>query len=117
MKKARWDGSFREALVRARERGARVRVLVDAIGSMLLSNHFWEPLQRAGGEVRVFNPMALRRVTIRNHRKLLVCDERMAFVGGFNISPEYEGDGITDGWCDVGLKIEGPLVGATGVVV
>jgi cardiolipin synthase A/B len=100
---------FLEALVRARGRGARVRVLVDAIGSMLLLNDFWEPLQRAGGEMRVFNPIGLRRVTIRNHRKLLVCDERVAFVGGFNIAPDYEGDGITDGWCDVGVKIEGPV--------
>jgi len=100
---------FREALMRACGRGVRVRVLVDAIGSLLLSDHFWEPLRKAGGAVRWFNPIALKRVTIRNHRKLLVCDERTAFVGGFNISPEYEGDGINDGWCDVGLKIEGPL--------
>jgi len=100
---------FLEALIRARKRGARVRVLVDAIGSILLPNAFWEPLRRAGGEVRVFNPIGLRRLTIRNHRKLLACDERAAFVGGFNISPEYEGDGVNDGWCDVGVKIEGPL--------
>jgi cardiolipin synthase len=100
--------NFRDTLIRARERGARVRVLVDAVGSILLANSFWEPLQRAGGEVHVFNPLALRRVTIRNHRKLLVCDEWTAFIGGFNISPDYEGDGITDGWCDIGLKIEGP---------
>src|SRR5206468_3936841 len=73
---------FLDALIRARQRGARVRVLVDAIGSVLLLNDFWEPLQRAGGEVRVFNPLALRRVTIRNHRKLLVCDEWTAFIGG-----------------------------------
>ena len=39
-----------------------------------------------------------------------MCDERVAFVGGFNISPEYEGDGVNDGWWDVGLKIEGGLV-------
>ena len=100
---------FREALVRACGRGVRVRMLVDAVGSILLSNHFWEPLRQAGGEVRWFNPIALKRVTIRNHRKLLVCDERVAFVGGFNVSPEYEGDGVNDGWWDVGLKIEGPL--------
>ncbi len=100
---------FREALIRARGRGARVRLLVDAIGSVLLPDDFWEPLRKAGGEVRWFNPIALKRVTIRNHRKLLVCDERVAFVGGFNISPEYEGDGVEDGWCDVGLRIEGPL--------
>lgn len=106
---------FLEALVRARERGARVRVLVDAIGSMLLLNDFWEPLQRAGGEMRVFNPLALRRVTIRNHRKLLICDDCVAFVGGFNIAPDYEGDGITDGWCDVGVRIEGPLAAELAV--
>jgi cardiolipin synthase len=81
---------------------------VDAIGSVLLSNHFWEPLQQAGGEARVFNAIDLRRVAIRSHRKLLVCDERVAFIGGFNISPAYEGDGIRRGWCDVGMKIEGP---------
>jgi len=101
---------FLAALLRARKRGARVRVLVDAIGSVLLLNDFWEPLKRAGGEMRVFNPLTLRRVAIRNHRKLLVCDEQAAFIGGFNISPDYEGDGIADGWCDVGVKISGPLV-------
>ncbi len=101
---------FRDALVRARERGARVRVLVDAIGSISLPGHFWVPLRKAGGEVRVFNPLALRRVAIRNHRKLLVCDGRVAFVGGFNLAPEYAGDGITCGWYDVGLKLEGEVV-------
>ena len=99
---------FREALVRARERGVRVRVLVDAIGSVMLSNHFWDPLLQAGGEARVFNAIDLRRWTIRSHRKLLVGDERMAIVGGFNISPAYEGDGINSGWCDVGLSIADP---------
>ncbi len=100
---------FREALVRACGRGVRVQVLVDSMGSLLLPDQFWEPLRNAGGEVRWFNPITLNRVTIRNHRKLLVCDERVAFVGGFNVSPEYEGDGVEDGWWDVGLKIEGPL--------
>jgi cardiolipin synthase A/B len=99
---------FREALIRARARGVRVRVLVDAIGSVLLSNRFWDLLQQAGGEARVFNAIDLRRVAIRSHRKLLVCDERVAFIGGFNISPTYEGDGVRRGWCDVGLRIEGP---------
>jgi cardiolipin synthase len=99
---------FRETLVRACGRGVRVRVLVDAIGSIMLSNHFWDPLRQAGGEARVFNVISLRRVIIRNHRKLLVCDERVAVIGGFNISPAYEGDGVKSGWCDVGLKIEDP---------
>jgi cardiolipin synthase A/B len=100
---------FREALIHACQRGVRVRVLVDALGSFSLPGDFWDPLRNAGGEARIFNPIALKRLAIRNHRKLLVCDERVAFVGGFNIAPEYEGDGIRRGWFDVGMKIEGPL--------
>jgi len=108
---------FRDALVRARQRGIRVRVLIDALGSYSLPDDFFQPLQDAGAEVRrfnpfevtLFNPVALNRLSIRNHRKLLACDDHVAFVGGFNIAPEYEGDGVKCGWCDVGLKITGPL--------
>src|SRR6266436_550289 len=102
---------FRDALIRARERGARVQVLYDALGSMSLSTSFWEPLRKVGGEVRQFNPLMLNRFGIRDHRKMLVCDERVAFIGGFNIAMEYDGDGITTGWRDLGLKIEGSLAG------
>src|SRR6185437_1077656 len=100
---------FRDTLVRARQRGIRVRVLIDALGSYALPGDFFAPLQAVGAEVRFFNPIALNRMSIRNHRKLLVCDDQTAFVGGFNIAHEYEGDGVTCGWCDIGLKIVGPL--------
>jgi cardiolipin synthase len=100
---------FRDALIRARQRRVRVRVLIDALGSYSLPATFFDPLKAAGAEVRVFNPIALNRLSIRNHRKLLACDDEVAFVGGFNIAPEYEGDGVKCGWCDVGLKIAGPL--------
>ena len=102
---------FRDALLRARQRGVTVRVLVDGVGSHGLPEDFWSSLKADGGEVRVFNPIALKRFGIRNHRKLLVCDARVAFVGGFNISREYEGDGVTRGWCDLGLQLEGGLIG------
>src|ERR1035438_5521183 len=98
---------FREALVRARQRGVRVQVLIDAFGSITLPGAFWEPLRAAGGEARWFNPLALDRWGIRNHRKLLVCDERVAFIGGFNITADYDGDGVTSGWLDLGLKVGG----------
>jgi cardiolipin synthase A/B len=101
---------FREALVEARRRGARVRVLIDALGSMTLSQSFWEPLTKLGGEFRWFNPVSLRRWTYRNHRKVLTCDEAVAFIGGFNVASEYEGDGVERGWRDLGLQITGPLV-------
>lgn len=101
---------FRAALTRAAERKVKVRVMIDALGSLTMSGSFWEPLTRAGGEFRWFNPLQLQRLTIRNHRKLLICDSQIAFVGGFNISQDYEGDGINRGWYDLGLKLSGTLV-------
>jgi len=100
---------FRDALVRAQRRGVRVRVLLDAVGSHSLPDNYWESLKAVGGEAHIFNPLALNRFGIRNHRKLLACDDKVAFVGGFNIAPEYEGDGVTHGWLDLGIKVQGLL--------
>jgi cardiolipin synthase len=75
-----------------------------------MPDSFFEPLRSAGGEVRWFNPVKkLSRLSIRDHRKLLVCDRKVAFVGGFNIATEYEGDGVTSGWCDLGVRLEGRM--------
>ena len=100
---------FRAALMRASRRGVRVQVLIDSFGSITLSDSFWEPLRKAGGEMRWFNRLTLRRFNIRNHRKLLICDQTLAFIGGFNVAADWEGDGVTRGWRDLGLEISGPL--------
>src|SRR5437016_6144055 len=100
---------FRDALIRACHRGVRVQVLIDSFGSITLLDSFWQLLRKAGGEMRWFNPLTLRRFNIRNHRKLLICDQKVAFIGGFNIAPEWEGDGVTRGWRDLGLQLEGAL--------
>ena len=97
---------FLAALLAAAQRGVRVRVLVDAFGSWELANKFFAPLLAAGAEVHFFNPLRLWRFGVRDHRKLLVCDEAVAFIGGFNIADEYDGDGVTRGWCDFGARIE-----------
>jgi cardiolipin synthase len=102
---------FRQALIEACRRGARVRVLVDAVGSMGLPESFWTPLREAGGECRWFHRFKWSDFSIRDHRKILVCDEELAFVGGVNIASEYEGDGVTAGWRDLGLALRGPLAG------
>ena len=103
---------FRAALLEAAQRGVRVRVLVDAFGSWTLPNDFFLPLQLAGGEVHYFNPLRPWSFGVRDHRKLLVCDDGSAFVGGFNLTDEFDGDGVTHGWCDLGACItDAPLVG------
>jgi cardiolipin synthase len=101
--------SFRDALANACRRGATVQVLIDAFGSMSLPDGYWEALRAAGGQVRRFNPSGLKRFGIRDHRKILVCDDDLAIIGGANIAAEYHGDGVASGWRDLGLKIRGPL--------
>jgi cardiolipin synthase len=98
---------FRAALRAAAERGVQVRVLLDSLGSNELPSDYWDELRTAGGEARFFNPLTLHRIVFRDHRKLLVVDESHAVVGGFNIAPEYEGDGVERGWRDLGLALEG----------
>jgi cardiolipin synthase A/B len=100
----------RAALIEACYRGVKVQVLVDALGSFNLPRAFWEPLVAAGGEFAFFNPLAKTRWSYRNHRKLLVCDDVVAFIGGFNIAKHYRGDGVTHGWRDLGLQVTGTMV-------
>ena len=99
---------FADALLSAARRGVRVSVLVDAFGSWALPGNYFDTLIAAGASVRRFNRLTFWRFAVRDHRKLLVCDERVAFLGGFNISDEYDGDGIACGWCDIGARIENP---------
>jgi cardiolipin synthase len=101
---------FLVALLEARERGVSVQLLVDAWGSFELNRDFFGILERAGAQVRWFNPIDLRRFAFRDHRKVLVCDDHSAFIGGFNVAREYAGDGRARGWCDIGLALTGPVV-------
>lgn len=96
---------FLEALIRACQRGVRVRVMIDSLGSVSLQEKFFDPLKEAGGDFRWFNPLKLRRLGFRNHRKCIVADENLGIVGGFNIGPEYQGDGVTKGWHDLGMTV------------
>lgn len=98
------------ALSRARGRGVAVDLLLDAFGCEELPRGYFANLEAAGARVCWFNPLRLLRLGFRNHRKLLACDGRVGVVGGFNIGPEYAGDGVRTGWCDLGLFIEGPVV-------
>jgi len=97
---------FLDALLAAVKRGVKVSVLVDDFGSWSLPPDYFDALITLGGGVRRFNRLSFWRFAVRDHRKLLVCDESVAFVGGFNISDEYDGDGVACGWCDVGARLE-----------
>ncbi len=99
---------FLDALADARRRGARVEVRVDGWGSAVTAPALAERLEAAGCELRVYNRL---RDTLwgrfdRNHRKILVVDERVGFVGGLNLADEYLGGPQGAPWADVAVRVE-----------
>jgi cardiolipin synthase len=100
---------LRERLAVAARRGVRVRVLVDAWGSWTTPDAFWEPLRAAGGRVRLFRPIRRGLLPFRNHRKLLLVDDAVAWLGGMNVADEYRaGRRGEPPWRDFALLVEGP---------
>ena len=83
--------AVRDALASAVQRGVRVCVLVDAVGSMQTKDRFWDSLEADQVTLRHFHRLrywpfqALRR----DHRKIIVVDREVAFTGGMNIGEEY----------------------------
>lgn len=109
---------FADALIEARQRGVEVRFLYDRIGSNKVDRASVQRLRDAGIDVRVFNPKkawTILRLNNRNHRKNLVVDGRIAYVGGLNIADQYDGDGI-DGWRDTAVEVRGPAAHAVECV-
>lgn len=101
---------FRAALIEAAKRDVRVWLLVDAIGGMdLEDDYFHELLALPGTSMKWFNEPSLGTWSFRDHRKLLVIDSSVAFVGGCNIAEVYHGDGVAHGWRDGGLCMAGPV--------
>ena len=101
------------ALVRAARRGCRVLLVVDDFGSHRLDHARLEPLVAAGGRVVRFNPIVRWRAPfsrlVRNHRKILAIDGRLAFVGGMNVAEEYAGERYGNAYFrDTQLELEGP---------
>jgi cardiolipin synthase len=113
---------FARMLVRKHRQGVAVRVIYDSIGSIGTAASFFEELKGAGIEVAEFRPFeqaAFWEMNNRDHRKLLIVDGRVAFVGGINISSAYSVGsssrpgpvkGLTAGWRDTHLQIRGPAV-------
>lgn len=108
--------AFRDALVERARSGVTVAVVYDWLGCLGQSGHaFWQPLRRAGGEARVFNPPQLGKPfgwITRDHRKLLVVDGDLGFLSGVCISARWLGDerrGVPP-WRDTGVSLRGPAV-------
>jgi cardiolipin synthase len=107
--------AFLEALTQKARQGVKVRLLYDAMGSHQLWHRHLATLHEAGGLSSVFLPLNLFRrrlqINMRNHRKILVVDGDLGFVGGLNVGDEYLGANPRFGfWRDTHLRLRGPAV-------
>jgi cardiolipin synthase A/B len=106
-------GQMAEALAERCRAGVGVNVLVDAVGSHRMTREARDSLQRSGchfERFRPLNPLDIRRVNGRTHRRLLVVDGRVAFTGGSGIGTKWAGNGRQPGyWRQTDVRVEGPI--------
>ena len=106
---------FKAVLIDRARAGVQVRVIYDAVGSFGLPDSWVDEMRGAGCEVIDFNPIApwrrRFRLSHRDHRKIIVVDDRVAFTGGLNIANDYASveDGGA-GWHDMHCRVTGPIV-------
>lgn len=95
--------------------GVEVRVILDALGCHALSKSFIQKMRNSGIEVRLFFPLKFPHIfqtlNYRNHRKLVVIDGKIGYLGGLNIGNEYISKDPKFGfWRDTHLRLEGESV-------
>ena len=107
--------ALKDRLIAKAKQGVRVYLLYDEIGSHSLPESYKRELREAGADLREFNTRKGRRnrfqLNFRNHRKIVITDGRVAWIGGHNVGDEYLGKDPKFGhWRDTHVRIEGPAV-------
>ncbi|HEX8705645.1 MAG TPA: phospholipase D-like domain-containing protein [Myxococcaceae bacterium] len=102
---------FLAELTAAAQRGVEVKVIVDGWGTVGDSGPITRTLRAAGAKVRVYNPLLsiFTGRAWRNHRKILLVDDRVAFLGGINIGDAYMDVDGQLGWADLALELRGDI--------
>jgi cardiolipin synthase len=113
-----WTGKigreFSEALAERSRAGIKVHILLDWIGSRSLDTKSLDLLRQAGVEIEHYRPLRwynLSRINSRTHRKIMVVDGKIGFIGGVCIADEWTGHAQDpDHWRDLHYQVEGPVV-------
>lgn len=103
---------FLEALSKAKQNGAEIKILIDGVGSAFkLRRKDVERLKQSGAEVKVFHritPFPRSRLGFRDHRKIVTVDGKLVFTGGINLADEYANINSPYGvWKDTGVAVFG----------
>lgn len=114
---------IKDVLIRKAKEGVKVRFIMDRVGSIKVKKSYIRELKDAGVDVVQYSYVlapVLRfintSINYRNHRKIVVIDGKVGFIGGMNIGDEYLGDGKLGGWRDAHIMVQGDFVlGLQGV--
>lgn len=103
-----------DALISKSKEGVQIRLIYDAAGNIMVPRRFYRRLRKHGiqvrGFIRIFLPLLSRDYNSRNHRKVVVIDGNVGYMGGMNIAQRYA-DGLKWGiWRDTHMRITGPAV-------
>lgn len=114
-------GELKEVLIERARAGVEVCFLFDEIGSHKLPGSYLRELGEAGVKCQSFGVnrywWSRLQLNFRNHRKIVICDGELAFLGGFNVGDEYLGrDQRFGAWRDTHLQLRGPVVQAVQLV-
>jgi cardiolipin synthase A/B len=113
-----WTGDIAHevagALCAKASAGVKCNVLLDAVGAYKMNSSLIGDMESAGVNIHRFRPVkpyAIRRVTNRTHRKILVADGRVGMTGGVGIAQEWTGNAQDpDHWRDTHVRVRGPVV-------
>lgn len=105
---------IRDALIEKAHQGVEIRFLYDDVGSWKMKENFFELMREEGIEVHPFMPVRFpaftSKVNYRNHRKIIVIDGKIGFVGGMNLALRYVKGEKGEKWRDTHVKITGAAV-------
>lgn len=106
-----------DILIEKARQGVSVKVIYDHVGSFSASNSFFRRMQEAGIDThpffRVTFPQLANRINWRNHRKIVVVDNRVGYIGGMNIADRYvKATKRGEAWRDTHFRVEGDIVGS-----
>lgn len=103
--------TFAAGLAERARAGVKVHFLQDAMGSDSVHGRAMQKMKEAGVCVEIFRFVHFSRINYRTHRKILVIDGKLGFIGGVGIADGWKGDGRTHGlWRDSHYQVEGPVV-------
>ena len=106
--------TLKDVLIKKANEGVEIKILYDDFGSHSTPDEFWNEMRASGIEIVSFFPSKYKffnlRINYRNHRKIVIIDGKIAYIGGLNIRDDHMGLTELKPWKDIMVKISGGAI-------